>query len=111
MGIGFGEIGLVGIVLLVVGYGLIVPLLGVRFARKRMKEGRSSVVGVVWPGIHIGLYSGGVIYALNAGAAPIAPAIGLILNGIWLKVSVTANRVAHARTGRSAPSGQAGEAG
>jgi hypothetical protein len=59
-----------------------------------MKDHRRSTAGVVWPSINIALYGAGFFFALGAGAAAIGPVIGVVLNAIWLKVSVNANRSA-----------------
>jgi hypothetical protein len=52
------------------------------------------MVGIVWPSVHIAIYGCGAVYAIRMGASPIGSVIGILLNGIWLKTSMIANRAA-----------------
>jgi hypothetical protein len=98
MGIGFAELLLIATVLAIVGYGLAVPIVGIVKAVRRKDQGRRSTGAVVWSAINVGLFGLGALATVAFRGIPIAPGIGLTLNGVWLYLAVQANQAAARRT-------------
>jgi hypothetical protein len=95
MGMGRGELVLIGVVLATLGYALAVPIVGIVRAVGRKYRGQRSTGAVVWSSINVGLFGLGTVAGFAAGPlAPAAPFIGLALNGVWLAFALGANRAA-----------------
>jgi hypothetical protein len=94
MGMGSGELVLILVILVVLGYGWAVPIVGIVRAVGRRERGQRSTSAVVWSSFNLGLFGLGVAAQALAGRAPVLPAICLALNGTWLYLALRANRTA-----------------
>ena len=93
MGMGRSELVLLGVILATLGYALAVPIVGIVRAVGRKDRGRRSTGAVVWSAINVGLFGLATVAGFTAGPlAPVAPFIGLALNGVWLAFALGANR-------------------
>jgi len=89
-----GELLLLGVILAVLGYALVVPIVGIVKAVRRKDRRRPSTGAVVWSSINLGIFGLGIVATVVFGGLPVAPGIGLGLNGIWLYLAIQANRAA-----------------
>ena len=98
MGFRYGELVLLGVVLATLGYALAVPIVGIVRAVGRKDRGQRSPGAVVWSSINVGLFGLATVAGFKAGPlAPVAPFIGLVLNGVWLAFALGANHAAASR--------------
>ena len=101
MAMGAGELLLIVLILAMLGYTLAVPIVGIVRAVRRRDQGGRSTGAVVWPSINLGLFGVGAVVSVIFGGLPVAPGIGIALNGIWLYLAIATNRAA-AREGTGA---------
>lgn len=98
MGIGLGELVLIGVVVLSIGNGVVAPIVGIVRAVGRRRRGARSTGAVVWSAINVGLFVFAGIWGLAAHVPPVGAIIGLPLNGTWLFLALQANRAAAAKS-------------
>ena len=79
------------------GYGLALPIVGIVKAAGKKRRGVRATGAVIWSSINLGLFGLGAVAGIVASVPPIGPAIGLVLNGIWLSLALQANRAATPR--------------
>jgi hypothetical protein len=96
MGLGAGELVLIGTVVFFLGYGLALPIVGIVMAAGKKRRGARATGAVIWSSINLGLFGLGAVAGIVARIPPIGPAIGLVLNGVWLSLALQANRAAAA---------------
>ena len=102
-GFGAGELVLMGMAVFFLGYGLALPIVGIVMAAHRKRRGVRATGAVIWSSINLGLFGLGGVAGVVAHIPPIGPAIGLILNGVWLSLALQANRAAAARPPQVVP--------
>lgn len=96
MAIGSGELLLIALILALLGYTFAVPIVGIVRTVRRRDRGRRSTGAVVWSSINIGLFGLGAVVSVVLGGLPLAPGIGMALNGVWLYLAIQTNRAARA---------------
>jgi hypothetical protein len=88
---------------LLVASAILVPIIGIRRAMRRLERGQRSRGAVTWSGINVVVFGVLTIAGFAMGAFhPIAPG-GLILNGIWLMLAIRTNRAADRRANGPSP--------
>ncbi len=102
-GFGAGELVLILVVLFFLGYALALPIVGIVMAAGRKRRGVRAAGAVIWSSINLGLFGLGAVAGIVARIPPIGPAIGLVLNGVWLSLALQANRAAAARPPQVVP--------
>jgi hypothetical protein len=98
-----GELVLISVVLFSLGYGLALPIVGIVTAAGKKRRGVRATGAVIWSSINLGLFGLGAVAGIVARIPPIGPAIGLVLNGVWLSLALQANRAAAARPSQVVP--------
>jgi hypothetical protein len=88
-------------VLFFLGYGLALPIVGIVKAAGKRRRGARATGAIIWSAINVGLFGLGTVAGIVAHIPPIGPAIGLVLNGIWLSLALQANRAAAAAVARA----------
>ena len=94
MGMGLGELLLIGVILAVLGYMLAVPIVGIVKAVRRKDRAARSTGAVVWSSINVGLFGLLVSVGVATGKPFLGPSIGVVLNAVWLFLALQANRAA-----------------
>jgi hypothetical protein len=98
-----GELVLMTMALFFLGYGLALPIVGIVMAAGKKRRGVRATGAVIWSSINLGLFALVAVAGIVARIPPIGPAIGLVLNGVWLSLALQANRVAAARPPQVVP--------
>ena len=94
MGIGSTELLLIVVIVAIVGYALVVPIVGIVKSARRMRGGVRSTGAVVWSSINVGLFALLASYGVTTHRPFLGPGLGLMLNAIWLYLAIKANRAA-----------------
>jgi hypothetical protein len=98
MGMGLGELVLLGVVVISIANGVAAPIVGIVRAVGRRRRRARSTGAVVWSSINVGLFVLAGAWGLAAHVPPVGAIIGLPLNGAWLFLAVQANRATAAAT-------------